>query len=745
MSSFYGGKQGRTYHIVQRYGSVQQMTEAFAKGGAYTEANYGQYVIIDTVLEKGRSNIENGLLYRRGFDYNDSASAYPRPVSEDYRDEYGFNKQLFQQAWKEWVQHPGNGAIYVGQIVGPEGRSPQIEIETWEDFNEEKTTGTYNQIIIDRPPGKEGSTFNDYIRAGYVNIRDQNDDIIGGKIAFDIPYTVMEAQVVDTNPYLASTVYQDQSSIEHPFYYKWNYKIPGGKHGQDIKEITIESGSDTGAQTDGFGNPIVNDDKYYSYSINNYDQGQSGNSDEEAACLTEHLGRWPYRVIDNINLIHPDRIINEWNSDYVPKVGDLQPVIVDNEIIPGVYFVCIVEGQINPDELLQPGPDGSSQPYQIGYIDVSNQSWWRVIKIPQTTPAHSLIIDYTAGDNDEFEKQLRNLDYLSVDKKGNLYAIYSDKEEPYYLTNIGGLDSVVLDDVEGIIFNYSNETSINYPLKQILSIDFNKGNPIKKDGQWQYDDEGNLLFDSDEQDSNLKIRYKDSYDVETIPSFKVKRLDKIIYNNNNLNDTQHIQAYYIGGEQVNVSQSPINLVTAIGRKGDNILVLYSDPDVRANIPDDKKVIISSWTDPTNNQQYQNLEWYNFGQLGAQYHVQGQYHYADLKGDISYSDYDANTYINLSEGFKGDLEDRMGWLVTVTDNEGNIHIYAYDYNGKLHTIGNTGEKFSSHWYEIMQLSASMIKPSRSVAVDSVDFNEHSPVNYLVDGGLWFVVSYGHDDV
>ena len=108
------------------------MVEAFSRGGAYSEVNYGQYVIIDTVLTQGRSSsLENGLLYRRGFDYYDSSSNYVKPDLEDqqFQDGNGFNKVLYQQAWAEWAQHPGNGAIYVGQIVGPEGRSPEIQIK----------------------------------------------------------------------------------------------------------------------------------------------------------------------------------------------------------------------------------------------------------------------------------------------------------------------------------------------------------------------------------------------------------------------------------------------------------------------------------------------------------------------------------------------------------------------------------------------------------------------------------------
>jgi len=41
MNSFYGGKQGRTYNIVQRYDSVDQMVDYFHNGGAYIDANYG--------------------------------------------------------------------------------------------------------------------------------------------------------------------------------------------------------------------------------------------------------------------------------------------------------------------------------------------------------------------------------------------------------------------------------------------------------------------------------------------------------------------------------------------------------------------------------------------------------------------------------------------------------------------------------------------------------------------------------
>ena len=684
MSSFYGGKQGRTYHIVQRYDSVADMLEAFSQGGAYTEANYGQYVIIDTVLSSGRSNLENGLLYRRGFDYNDRASLYVKPDPKDskYNQEESWDKEAFQQDWKNWVQHPGCGAIYVGQIVGPQGSTAPVQIETWSDFEQQSST-TQNQIIIDARPGKvDSETFNDVIKAGYVNVIDTNGDISSAKIAFDIPYTVFEAEVVDTNPYSQKAVEEDEVSQNHPFYYKWNFTIPGGKHGQDVKEIKIENGSETQAETDGFGNSIVNGDKYFTYSSINYDAAIPKE--------TDHLGRWPYRVIDNIQAISIDsRNIIPWESGEQAKLGDLYRTDRD---VQGLYWVCIKAGTIGSfDSLSQ--IDGEN--VKVGDVQRAlSDTQWRVINLPETAPAHSLLIDYTAGPNDQFENQLRNIDYLSVDREGNMYVFYSnDIGTPYYLTNVGGIkngpqgsgDEGVVVTNDSIKFIFYNGTEYTYPLKQISSIDFT--NPST----------GN-------QDSTLRIKYKDG----TIDAFEVPRIQNINFNNTKLTDDQKFSVTYKGGVTDEVG-GPVNTIAYIGRAGDNILFLYSDPAVRASIPEDKRFITPTWEDPTTHEPYENLVWYNFGQLGAQYHTLGMYHYADLKGDSTYSDYDENTYIDLSSGFTGDLEDRMGWLVTVTDNNNDIHIYAYDYNGGTYNIGNSTDPFTSHWYEIMDLQTSSIPP------------------------------------
>lgn len=721
MSSFYGGKEGRTYHIVQRYDSVHDMVNAFSGGGAYTGANYGQYVIIDTVLNQGRSaSKENGLLYRRGFDYNDPQHEKPIKTAE-------MSDEDFQQAWADWVQNPGGGAIYVGQIVGPEGRTPSLTIQSWTDFIEQiQDDGNFgDKSQIDMTPTVTGKV-RDSIKVGYVNIVDSHGDITGGYIAFDIPELVVEAEVVDHDAYSTAGVVEDENSQDHPFWYKWNFTVPDGKHGQDVELIEIETGQQTGANQDGFGNPIVNGDQYFTYSVRDYDESAAG-------AVTAHLGRWPYRVINNITVNNPEsRPIITWENNKYVEVGQLYR---KSNYLEDCYWVCIQEGNIIVDSqvAIDEVPDITNLSQIGNIVDNLQYTKWRAVNLPSTAPAHSLYIDYTAGQNDQFEKKLRNLDYLSVDGNGNLYAFYSDLEESYYLTNIGGLKTGTVDNDRGVIvdndsidFVFTNGSILSYPLKQILSIDFYVGEPQQdENNEWIYDSQGQLVFDDYTQDSNLRIRYKDS----TITLFEIKRIDNINFKNTRLDQAQNFEVQYKGYSNSEIiNDSPINTVAAIGRKGDNILVLYSDPTVRQNIDAAHKIIIPSWTDPNTGIEYTNLEWYNFGQLGAQYHVQGEYTYADIQegGD-------------LENGFSGDLEDRAGWLITITDSQNNKHIFAYDYNGGTYTIGQPGETFESSWYEIMNLQASNIDPELTVVVSDIE-----PSGVLLDNMLWFVQSYGHDN-
>ena len=62
MDSFYGGQPGISFVIVERYDSVAEMLDAFSQGPAYEKVKYGEYVIIDTVINlNNKRSLENGL------------------------------------------------------------------------------------------------------------------------------------------------------------------------------------------------------------------------------------------------------------------------------------------------------------------------------------------------------------------------------------------------------------------------------------------------------------------------------------------------------------------------------------------------------------------------------------------------------------------------------------------------------------------------------------------------------------
>ena len=304
MASFYGGKQGITYHIVERYDQIffdidnQQyikiigdvvsniqenkifsvtigdnvsfymatspitncstasfslilennqavqlkgMVNCFSKGGAYTDVNYGEYVIIDTILNLHRYNDpQNGLLYRRGFQYN----------------------QIIENST---YQYPGGGAIYVGQIVGPPGKNTLIKAANWtqpseqqeqeeEDLSSSSIANLIPGIIVGSP-----ATFNKDITLKVINTKDSYGNIESAQLQFQTPYPVirLSAQSVNilanstaevTHSYYSETgqststtwaaggqngtvLHAIQPSTAHPFYYDYQIAVPKGEPG----------------------------------------------------------------------------------------------------------------------------------------------------------------------------------------------------------------------------------------------------------------------------------------------------------------------------------------------------------------------------------------------------------------------------------------------------------------------------------------------------------------------------------
>lgn len=92
MDSFYGGKQGVSFVIKAKFSSIEEMLTNF-RNVNYKSVFYGEYCIIDTI---NKNNKDNGKVFRR--------------TLNTAGDEYD------------------GLAEYIGQIVGPAGGTPNIEL-----------------------------------------------------------------------------------------------------------------------------------------------------------------------------------------------------------------------------------------------------------------------------------------------------------------------------------------------------------------------------------------------------------------------------------------------------------------------------------------------------------------------------------------------------------------------------------------------------------------------------------------
>lgn len=261
MYSFYGGKQGISYDIRAHFDSVKDMCTAFAQGGAYTDVNYGEYVLIDTIINRhAKSDPQNGLLYRRGFEYTEPIIE-DMPKQKDYKDAGGQpDVAALMAAFSAYIKAPGAGAEYVGQIVGPQGEAPHMEILKESEVREVEDLyfGTGETDIVPGAIFDEDErtviTHHDKMTYAYCNLRDENDNIVGCVFGFTTPYHVFAFHANAIDPYFGienpdgSWDYSMEELIskfsgntdEHPYHSVWDIKIPSGIHGQDFKGMYVD-------------------------------------------------------------------------------------------------------------------------------------------------------------------------------------------------------------------------------------------------------------------------------------------------------------------------------------------------------------------------------------------------------------------------------------------------------------------------------------------------------------------------
>ena len=308
---------------------------------------------------------------------------------------------------------------------------------------------------------------------------------------------------------------------------------------------------------------------------------------------------------------------------------------------------------------------------------------------------------------------MRSIDYVTMDQNGNMFVYYSDSDIPYYLMTSRTLGEVNYDSDRGQIqIRYKGESEVStkpfYTIKDVVL-----------------------------ENSTLKITYAQGGETNirtfSFPMLASSEAIKLENQNAITNPNGMYFSYTLQGGSKYPASNPLNLPLAFRRQGDSLLVLYSDPNVRAAIPEGQYYELP-WDDPITGTHYNSLKWYNFGPIGSQYHAWGEYTLDQLK----------TTYVN---GLGGDRE---GWLVTTVYPEAGQqgsrrYILAYDYTGGTHQLPDGTE---SQWYEIMSIDQAITSdPLYSVLVSDDDGTgeptKTTDASKLSINGLWFVTSGGHD--
>ena len=289
-NSFYGGRRGASFVIAKRYSTIAEMVAAFSQGGDYKTVNYDEYVLIDT---ENKNNPDNGKIYRRGYEYNNSMG----------------------------------GAIYEGQIVGPAGLAPHTEMHTIdeveqiqerEDFTYRRGSGEYSPVGGNIIPGKyvEPGTgiikYNDKISWAYCSVRDMNSHESTAHIGFKFPYTVIDYTTTSVSTY-ENGDYADTSAAtrtddgSHPFYEKWNISIPKGVKGDAFKNFRVMVADNTIESYTGQTDDITNHRQVLVYDYYIYDNKEVGE------VKTYYVG--DYNKISNITVSATGLVTIEYTHD----------------------------------------------------------------------------------------------------------------------------------------------------------------------------------------------------------------------------------------------------------------------------------------------------------------------------------------------------------------------------------------------------------------------------------------------
>ena len=431
--SFYGGKAGTPFVIAKSYDSVNAMIADFAKGPALTAVQYGEHVIINT---EDKNNSNNGALYRRGYDYNNSMG----------------------------------GAIYVGTIVGPSGKAPMFELTTIENIKEitfkdsdevRQGEGAWNISNKSLVPGKADSEFNDDIAWSYITIRDQHGTDTTAWVGIKIPYHVieMDAQSVsayynrdnETADFKNTNLVERDDDQAHPFYSHWSVRIPEGIKGDALKNFRVVEASDAIQDYEGKTDDINNHRKILVYDYYCYDTKENGEP------KTLYLG--DFNMIDTIDLADDGTFTITYTHDntvtYTKKIKWITSTTLNSTT--GVFHID----------------------YNDGTNYETTLKWINGISLADNG---TITFTYTTGDSEALENKIKWITTTELETNGTLTINYNDGTKEVFDKKIQWITNITLTD-EGILtINYNNDTpaftkSLIWPVRIEFDSKDNEADP----------------------------------------------------------------------------------------------------------------------------------------------------------------------------------------------------------------------------------------------------------------------------
>lgn len=493
------------------------MVYCFSQGGAYKTVNYDEYVIIDTY---NKNDIDNGKIYRRGYDYNNELG----------------------------------GANYVGQIVGPAGMAPHTEIESYNqvvkmttedglvipndgttitDKNLNQYRKTQSSLAIngekDLIPGQQfnedgSESFNDTIEYIACSIRDFDSHESTVHIGFKIPYLVNIYTANSVSPYYhrsdlepadltgdlkwaawdaaseqengkGTKNFNNKELIErtddktHPFFQKWDISIPKGIKGDALKNFRVttvaeESIKNTTLQDyEGKQDDIaISDDKKRQilvYDYYNYDRDPSGDP------VALYLG--DYNMIDNIVLSEDGTVTIDYSHDdrdvYTKMIKWIKNVSLNTET--GNFVMTFnydkepayKDVQQNDTKIdlnltwlkdLTISPDGTVNWF---YTTAENNKqennlikWITGVSLNAETG--EFIVDFNYGDkNTQIKESLTWIKDINIAADGSITFIYTDQDNKVYNQYIKWIKNMSLADNGELTVDYNDSTSQTFDNK----------------------------------------------------------------------------------------------------------------------------------------------------------------------------------------------------------------------------------------------------------------------------------------